>query len=225
MELFIPLHHACKTIEEGRIPVLLEKASEEYETYLHLNLNESQTEEYQLQICNNGGTISAADALHRARRITDDDFGTTDVEFYTKRGQEIAQSLHFGSAIEYLAAWLNEDRKQASVCHDIDAVLSLNILKKCPKWIRFDLLSLLESEAMKQIFAIRCLSEAKKEKFKIDTDLRQKITDSANNITDPLISKILSEVMQTPPKQCKALSRFNEQAQTRIKMFQALSAK
>jgi hypothetical protein len=203
------------------IPVVLDEDKKApQETYLFLHVDERT--EFDLNIGQGGGKILAKPAFHHAKRLNREECETTDAQFYTKRGQEIAQSLHFGSAIEYLAAWLNEDRKQANFCNDIHAVLSLDILEKCPKWIRLDLLSILESEAMKQIFAQRYFVEEKCENFKIPSVIRTVIKDSADNITDPLLSKMLSEVMQTPPRNSGTAHKFDVQAQNRIQIFQNL---
>jgi hypothetical protein len=222
MDIFIPLHHACTSLEsETYIPVVLdEDKADTQETYLFLYVDERA--EFDLNIDQGGGKILAKPALHHAKRLNREECDTTDAEFYTARGKEIAQSLHFGSAVEYLAAWLNEDRKQANFCNDIHAVLSLDLLEKCPKWIRLDLLSILESEAMKQIFATRYFIEEKRENFKIPSSIRTVIKDSADNITDPLLSKLLSDVMQKPPRNSDAAHKFDIQAQARIKIFQNL---
>ncbi len=222
MNVFIPLHHACTSLEkETYIPVVLdENKADTQETYLFLHVDEHA--EFDLNIGQGGGKILAKPALHHAKRLNREECDTTDASFYTKRGQEIAQSLHFGSAVEYLAAWLNEDRKQANFCNDIHAVLSLDILEKCSKWMRLDLLSILESEAMKQIFAARYFVEEKRENFRIPSSIRTMIKDSADNITDPLLSRLLSEVMQTPPKNSGVAHKFDKKAQTRIQIFQNL---
>ena len=160
--------------------------------------------------------------MHHAIRLDREDSPATDAGFYTNRGEEIAKSLYFGSAVEYLAAWLNEDRKQANFCHDIDSILSLNILEKLPQWIRYDLFSILESESMKQVFAARYLIEEKREGYNIPSSLRKAIKESNDNNTPPYIADLLSEAMQKPPKYSGTAMKFDKKAQARIKIFESL---
>lgn len=221
MDIFIPLHQSCSSIDEhGIFKVLNEKPSDNSDTYLILRTTEHPIE---LKIGQGGGHALAKEALHYAERLNRDDSPQTDAESYTARGQEIAESIHFGSAIEYLAAWLNEDRKQASFCRDIHAVLALDILDKLPRWIRYDLLSILESEAMKQIFAQRYFIEAKREGYKIPGDLKSALQDSADKQTETVLSILMSEAMQTPPRYSNnTAEQFVKKAQNRLTLFESL---
>jgi len=221
MKIFIPLHHACTSLDnDAYIPILLEKGQEGDETYLCLDHGDDP--KFDLQICNEGGKILAAPALHKAYRDNRDDSPATDAQFYTARGHDIANSIAFGSSAQYLAAWLNEDRKQANFCNDLDAVLSLNILDKCPQWIRYDLMSCLEYESSKQVFAKHYLRKAKEEQLKIPMILLTEIQRSADDATNPLLSTLMAEAMQSPPKYTGSAKIFDDKAQARIRVLQAL---
>lgn len=187
------------------------------ETYLLLSLKNDG--EYDFAIGNGGGTILAHPALYYADRIDREDSPSTDMAIYLARGREIAQSVHFGGAVEYLAAWLNEDRKQGNMCHDIHAALSLNIFEKLPKWIKHDLFSILESEAMKQIFATRYLVEEKREGYKIPSALRHYIKNSSEGKTDSLLSDLMAETMQKPLQYNGSAKTFDNAVQARIQLF------
>lgn len=221
MDVFIALHHACTSlINDTYIPVLLEQGNNTGETYLALSIDARA--DFDFQIGQGGGRVLVRPALYYCKRTNREDSPETNFEFYTSRGREIASSLHFGSAIEYLAAWLNEDRKQANFCHDIHAVMALDIMDKCPKWIRYDLMSILESESMKQIFAERYFTHEKQDGFKIPQDLRNVLKSSANDQTDTMISQLLAELTQKPVQCNDSAKSFDNQAQSRIKLFQSL---
>lgn len=221
MNVFIPLHKACKNVgKNGFIPVLLNHGKETQETYLSLNIDDRA--DFKFEIGNGGGKALIQPSIHYAVRLNREDSPATDVGFYTNRGTEIARSLHFGSAVEYLSAWLNEDRKQANFCNDIHAILSLNILEKLPQWIRYDLFSILESESMKQIFASRYFVEERIEGYKIPSTLRKVIKESSNNKTSLYLSELLSEAMQKPPKYSGTALKFDKLVQSRIKTFESL---
>jgi hypothetical protein len=221
MDVFIPLHQGCiSAVRDTYIPVLLEKANKTDETYLALTIDDRAN--FDCQIGQGGGRVRTKPALYYATRPNRDDSPETDFEFYTDRGKHIASSLHFGSAIEYLAAWLNEDRKQANFCHDVHAVMALGILDKCPKWIRYDLMSILESESMKPIFSTRFFKHEKTDGFRIPTALRNALKSSADGITNPLISTLLSELTQKPITYNGSAKIFDDEAQSRIKLFERI---
>lgn len=228
MDVFIPLHRACQYLGdhplETSIPVLSDKPDTRDEPYLYLNTAHcGDTVDFGFSIGKNGATLLAVPALHHAKRPYDAHV-LTKAEDYTHRGKEIAESLYFGDAVDYLAAWVNEDRKQAALIHDADMVLSLDILKKLPGWIRHDLFLVLESESMKQIFAARYLSERKKETQAHDPapSLKLAVQHSADHKTDPVLSSMLGQLMQTPLQYDGSGKNFITQAKTRMALFQSL---
>lgn len=196
---------------------------EDNETYLRIETNDHEDTDFGLSISNNSGMALSVPCFMKAERQDREDLPAR-AEDYTRRGTDIAESLHFGSAIEYLAAWVNEDRKQAALCRDIHAVAALNILDHIPHWIRYDLFCILESEAMKQVFAKRFITEDKIEDMQPPAPaiLREAIRISANNKTDDLVSKMMSELLQKPSEYKGSADRFAKDATERVSIFHSL---
>jgi hypothetical protein len=74
-------------------------------------------------------------------------------ESYVNRGRRAAESIMMDEPTALLAAWVQAERVQRTLCLDIDAILRLNDIKQIPHWIKSDIFRLLEREAMKQVFA------------------------------------------------------------------------
>lgn len=227
MELFISLQQACAYLtnrsQETYIPVfctLPDRRSRD--SWLRVDIND-HPDEFDLRIDNSHGLALALPCFLHATRHDRDDMPAK-AEDFTKRGRDIAESLHFGSAGEYLAAWVNEDRKQAALCRDMDAVLQLKILSRLPEWIRLDLFCILESEAMKQIFARRFFIEDQRETMQppAPAALRQSMRDNANNRTDDLVSTLMRELLQKPMDYKGSAAVFEKHANERIAIFRTL---
>lgn len=189
------------------------------ESYLYLN-TDNDAVDFDIQVGANGGLALTEPAFHHAKRLYEDTTLTA-AEDYTKRGGNIAKSLHFGSANEYLAAWMNETRKQADLIYDIDMVLSLNILKKLPQWMRHDLFLTLEAEAMKQVFASRFV-QSKDEQIHLPATLRQSINDNATNKIHATISSLMETMLKTPLSYNKAGQEFYAQYEILMAEFQSI---
>lgn len=196
--------------------------NDNYETYLHVNIG-SYDDDFGLSIANNNGMALAIPCFTYAERPDRDDLHAN-AEEYAKRGVDIAESLHFGSAMEYMAAWVNEDRKQAALCQDIHTVLATGLLISLPRWVRHDLFCLIEAEAMKQVFAKRFFIEDKREDMQPPAPalLREALRINANDKTDPLISEIMSELMQNPIQYNGRAREFSAKAKERVAIFQSL---
>lgn len=227
MQVFIPLHETLAKLQhpnadQARISVLssLPVQSRADEVYLTLGVDK-HAKSLDLKMDKMGASVLTAPAFHYAARLDDDDMPALNAEEYTKRGAEIARSLHFGSPMEYLAAWVNEDRKQAALMRDVHAVLSLQILSKLPQWMRHDLMLVLESETMKQIFAFRFFKEekAKQEKLLVGKLLKDAVRHNAEDKTDPLISSIMRQVLQNPVTYNGDAALFQTQAAERMIAF------
>jgi hypothetical protein len=229
MDVLIPLHETCDFIarcpEKNRIRVLTDMpvANDHNEVYLHLS-TETHGDQLDLQMDKNGATVLLAHAFHYAQREMDADIPLVNAEEYTKRGAEIARSLHFGSPLEYLAAWMNEDRKQAEIMRDLDALLSLGILEKSPQWMRHDILKILESETMKQIFARRFFDESKANPMDkgLSFTLKKPLQHNAEDKTDPAVSNLMTDVFQGKITYSGGAARFIEDAQNRMKSFHVI---
>lgn len=229
MDVIIPLHATCSAITEcdqkTRITVLIDAPIVEKndEVYLHLN-TDTHDQKLDLKMDKKGASVLLSPAFHYAQRDNDDDIPRVGAEEYTKRGADIARSLHFGSAIEYLAAWMNEDRKQTLLMRDIHAILSLGILTKLPQWIRHDIMMVLESETMKQIFASRFLTENKAEPMEqpLPECLKKPVHHNAADKTDPLISKLMTSVMQGTISYNGVAQQFETEAKIRMGVFNAI---
>lgn len=228
MDIFIPLHKACDYLRRNpqgkHIPVLCDVPifKDKNETYLRVETAKFD-QDFGLSIAQSDGMALAVPCFTHAERLDRDDT-PANAEEYAKRGVDIAESLHFGSAMEYLAAWVNEDRKQADLCRDIDAVFSQGVLLSLPRWVQHDLFSLIEAEAMKQVFAKRFFDEDRREDMQPPAPvlLREAVRVSANHKTDKLISDLMTELMQKPVHYNGSARDFTVQADERVAIFRSL---
>lgn len=223
MDIYIPIRHACaKMREKGDCtycPVFHDLPTEHLneQDFLYVDTSDESIN-FDLQIGQDSAWIMTQPALHHAKRLYDDDT-LTDAEDYTKRGEMVAKSLHFGSPREYLAAWLNEDRKQSIILDDLHGVLSLQILKKLPHWIRHDLFLVLESEAMKQVFARRFNDHDNKSDVSLPAVLKQALKYNAENNAHPVLSDLMAQSFRTPPAYNGCAEKFTEESRERLTAF------
>lgn len=229
MDVLIPLYATCRHIQKcdsTRMRVLTDMPVNGDDGELYLNLDTiTHADVLDLKMDKHGATVLLAPAFHHAYRETDEDMPRVNAEDYTRRGAEIARSLHFGSPIEYLAAWMNEDRKQAEWMRALDAVLSLNVITKLPQWMRHDLMMILESETMKQIFAKRFFDELKVQPMDhpLDRALKSDLRLNADNTTNPIVSELMSQTMQSPITYNGCAREFYEGAEDRMTAFRNIT--
>jgi len=224
MDVFIPIHYACHylTLAEDKnyCPILcdlpIENPTEESFLYLDTSIDGI---DFDLKIGKDGGLALTEQSFHHAKRLYEDTT-LTNAEEYTKRGIEIAKSLHFGSAHEYLAAWINETRKQAGLIRDLDMVLSLNILKKLPQWMRHDLFLSLEAESMKQVFAARF--KKSDDAPKLPGTIRQAIADNASNKVHDVISNLMKNLSERPLQYDGAGAKFIDESDRFMHEYQSI---
>lgn len=75
------------------------------------------------------------------------------MESYIDMGGKIARRMNITERHEMLWAWLECDNYQMRRCRDIDRLLRLGGLPRVPNWVRTDIYSFMEKDAMKQFFA------------------------------------------------------------------------
>jgi hypothetical protein len=226
MDVYIPIQYACHVMHEtgdyDHCPVvnnLPNDAAIEKE-YLYLNTS-NNTVDFGMHVGADHAMVLTRPAFHHAKRLYDDDTITAP-EDYTKRGEMIAKSLHFGSPHEFLAAWMNEDRKQAVLISGLDIVLSLQILKKLPQWMRHDLLLALESEAMKQVFAKRYMDHPDRMQIPLPVIVRKPFVHNADSHTHTVLSDLMHELFQKPLVYKGAAKNFAQDVQDRLDAFNAI---
>ena len=78
------------------------------------------------------------------------------VEDYMNSGKQRAEAETYETAPEQLNAYLQTDRHQYMRCKEIDGLLT--IMDYIPECMNYDIFSIVEQEAMKQVYAERLLS-------------------------------------------------------------------
>ncbi|MCB9989950.1 MAG: hypothetical protein H6867_01055 [Rhodospirillales bacterium] len=138
------------------------------------------------------------------------------MESYTESGQKRAGKMRIEEERELIWAWLEADHYQMRRCHDLDRIFHVEGLPKVPNWVRADIFSLLEREAMKQFFAESLMRKDPTLPHLANTPALQKaIQDNARGHVDEAIQQLMSQTLSPGTAYAGAAHRFAEQAQKR----------
>ncbi len=158
----------------------------------------------------NGGWVRFDRLLYGAHRIGHD--RSAGLENYAERGRQAAMSMAIQDHWGLLAAWIQAESAQTLICRDIDAVLSLKALQKTPRWISTDIFSLLEREAMKQVFAERMV-EMPGEMPPAASRLAEAIQNNAKGGVNAHIQKLMNQTISSNARYSGAAADFVSQAE------------
>ncbi len=140
------------------------------------------------------------------------------LENYVAAGHKKAARLRIGDPLEMLWAWLEADHGQMIHCRDLDRALRVEGLPRRPNWIRYDVFSLLEMEALKQSLAEqyikadpsqRCLDGA--------PSIARAVHANAEGRVDDTLQQLLAESLNTESGYAGSARRFADAASSREK--------
>lgn len=158
----------------------------------------------------NTGWVRFDKVIYGAARIGQD--RSAGLENYAERGRQAAMSMAIEDHWGLLAAWIQAESAQTLICRDIDAVLSLKSLQKAPRWISIDIFSLLEREAMKQVFAER-MAETPGEMPPVASKLAEAIKLNAKGGVNAHIQKLMNQTISSNARYSGAAADFVAQAE------------
>jgi hypothetical protein len=140
------------------------------------------------------------------------------LESYVNAGQKKAIKMRISDPREMLWAWLEADEHQMRHCTDLDRTLKLEGLPRRPNWVRYDVFSLLEKEAVKQRLAETYV--------KADPDLtvlahapqlKKAVKANAEGRVDETLQQLLSQTLNIESNYSGAAARFADMAAQRVR--------
>lgn len=145
------------------------------------------------------------------------------LESYVSAGLKKAAKMHITDPMEMVWAWLEADHHQMRHCHDLDRTLGLNGLPRRPNWVRYDVFSLLEKEAIKQYLAEKIVSShATPTLLAAFPKIHKAIQANAEGRIDDLLQQLLSQTLNIESHYSGSALRFAQSAEARAKEAHAL---
>lgn len=133
-----------------------------------------------------------------------------------EEGYNKAMKMDVPEARELLWAWLEADHYQMRRCFDIDRLLRLEGLPRIPSWVHSDILSMLEKEAMKQIFAKKYFALDQQERLLNDAQkIKASLAKNAKREIDGLLEKLMEETLNVGASYKGTAGQFYQLAQDR----------
>lgn len=140
------------------------------------------------------------------------------LESYAQNGQMTVKKRNITEPHELLWAWLECDDYQQRRCRDIHRVMSLTSLPRMPNWVRLDVYSFLEMEAMKQSFAEKIVNNDPDMSVLNGTlQLKRAVRMNAAGQIDENLQQLLSQTINATSPYSDAAARFADAADIRKK--------
>jgi len=136
-------------------------------------------------------------------------------ENYAERGRQAAESMAIEGRWGLLAAWIQAEHAQMRLCRDIDGVLRISGLVKLPRWVRHDIFTLLEREAMKQVFAETMLKSGKDHMPPAGTPLHDAVMLNAKGGVNEQLQKLMAQTISSDARYSGAAGDFVAEAENR----------
>jgi len=166
-----------------------------------------------------GGGRVRSDILLGFGQRSDHDSGRP-MEDYITGGQREALKMRIEEPQELLWAWNEADYCQMRRCRDIDRVRNLKGLPRQPNWLRNDVFTILEKEAMKQTFAQTLgRADAKLGVLKTAPLIRKAVEANISDQVDENLRQMIAEVLNNSAYTGSA-GKFQELALRRRKEAQ-----
>lgn len=145
------------------------------------------------------------------------------LETYAEKGRMAAQLMIFSSARDVIEAWFYADQFQAKRCEMIDTALRILPAGKTARWIKIDVFTILEREAMKQVFAEMLIKEWGIDALPANTEhMRMAIEDNAQGGVDRHLQYLLAQTL-TPDQAYSGIAQaFCADATRRMHEFEAI---
>ncbi len=140
------------------------------------------------------------------------------LESYVSAGQKTAIKMRITDPREMLWAWLEADEHQMRHCRDLDRTLKLEGLPRRPNWVRYDVFSLLEKEAIKQRLAESYMkADPGLDQLADAPNLKKAIRANAEGRVDETLQQLLSQTLNTEGSYSGAAQRFADAANARVR--------
>ncbi len=163
-------------------------------------------------ITDRDGKVKAEILLAFGQRL-DHDPGQP-LESHTKNGEKQAQKMRIEDPVEAIWAWMEADNHQKRRCRDLHRVFQLQGLPRTPNWVRTDIFSLLEKEAMKQVFS-HSLNGVTVEALEHAPALERALRNNAAGQVDDCLQQLLAQTLSPGTAYAGAAERFVTQAEKR----------
>lgn len=138
------------------------------------------------------------------------------LESYVQEGHKKSEKMNMKEPRELLWAWVEADYYQARRCRDIHRVMVLQLNNRRPDWIRMDVFSLLEKEAMKQSIAEKIIASKEAKNFLVNIPLTNKaIQENAKGQVDECLQQLLSQALNVDSGYAGSAEYFSETAKKR----------
>lgn len=176
---------------------------------------------YDGYVLKNHGVVRLSSAIPTSIRLNDTDQEDMS-ENYAQLGHDAAMSMAFENDEDLLQAWVSAEDYQCKLCRQIDTLLKVMPLSKTPRWLRKDVLNLLNREAMKQVFAQRLEQSAQKSDiFNKNKNLREISKLYSKDHVDPHLQKLMGETLSPSKNYSGAAEAFILDAKRRKKSLSA----
>lgn len=138
------------------------------------------------------------------------------LESYVQEGHKKAESMKITEMRELLWSWVEADHYQARRCKDIHRAMILKTQNRQPDWVRMDVFSLLEKEAMKQSIAEKIVASKSANEILVKIPLTKKaIQENAIGQVGESLQHLLSQVLNTDSNYAGSAEYFAETAKKR----------
>ncbi|PJB69102.1 MAG: hypothetical protein CO093_11295 [Alphaproteobacteria bacterium CG_4_9_14_3_um_filter_47_13] len=138
------------------------------------------------------------------------------MEIYVQGGKKSAQNMNITEPQELIWAWLESDHYQLRRCRDLDRVMRSRGLPKIPNWVKTDVFSCLEKEAMKQVFAESLAQKTHDFALLKNTKhLLRAMQTNAQGHVDETLQQLLSQILSQGTGYAGAAAKFAENAEKR----------
>lgn len=140
------------------------------------------------------------------------------LESYVHSGQMEARKKNISEAHELIWAWMECDDYQMRRSRDLHRIMSLPSLPRLPNWVRLDIFSFLEKEAMKQHFAEKLVvCDPELSILQSVSQLKRSIRMNAAGQIDEFLQQLMAQTMNSGTVYAGAALRFADAASTREK--------
>lgn len=146
------------------------------------------------------------------------------LETYVEQGQSAARSIAFADDQAIIEAWYHADQFQKKRCAIIDQALQTGAVKGSAEWIKIDVFTILEREAMKQTYAEMLHSPENEAHFPSQArSLETAIKHNTNGGTDKHLQQLLAQTLTPDQSYAGAAAAFCLDAERRELEFKKLT--
>ncbi len=140
------------------------------------------------------------------------------LESYVSAGRKKASKMRITDPLEMLWAWLEAENSQMRHCRDLDRALRLNGLPRRPNWIKYDVFSLLEMEAVKQYLAEQYVRADPAQHCLADAPaISRAVRANAEGRVNDILQQLLAESLNAESGYTGSALKFADEASVRVR--------